>query len=70
MSDLFGGRLPVVVTLDAQIACVEREIGMREFVYPRRIASGAMTPGKADAELAGMRAALETLKELKAERSP
>jgi len=59
---LFGG-LPVIVTLAAQIECVEREIKLRERVYPRWISEGRMTPGKADAELAGMRAVLATVRE-------
>jgi len=58
------GELPAQVTLRDQIACVEREITMRERVYPRWVAAGKMTPGKADAELAGMRAVLETLRGL------
>jgi hypothetical protein len=50
------------ITLGAQIACVEREIGMREHVYPRRVADGKMSQAKADDELAAMRAVLATLK--------
>lgn len=45
-----------------QIACVEREIAMRERVYPRWVADHKMTQKKADQELAAMRAVLETVK--------
>ncbi len=59
MADLFP------LTLDDQIACVKREIGMREFVYPRRVADGKMKQDKADHELAAMKAVLATLIERK-----
>ena len=38
MSDLFEA------TIEEQIACIEREIRMREHVYAKRVANGAMTP--------------------------
>lgn len=49
------------ITIAAQIACVEREIGMREHVYHRRVSEGKMTVNKARDELAAMRAVLATL---------
>jgi len=49
-------------SLDDQVACVEREIGYRERVYPRRVTAGQMTPALADRELRRMRAVLETLR--------
>lgn len=49
------------MTLQEQIDCVRREIGMRERVYPRWVASGKMTQTKADHEIATMREVLETL---------
>lgn len=51
-------------TLAEQIECVEREIGMREKVYPRwvRAIPQKLTQAKADQELARMRAVLATLK--------
>jgi hypothetical protein len=61
MPDLFGTTL-APVPLPAQIACIEREIAMRERVYPNWVASGRMSQAKADAELLAMRAALETLR--------
>lgn len=50
------------IPLDAQIACVEREIRLRERVYPNWIAHGRMTKAKADSEIATMRAVLDTLR--------
>ncbi len=51
--------------LAEQIRCVEREIAIREHVYPWRVEAKRMTQSKADTELAAMRAALETLKGIK-----
>lgn len=42
-------------------ACAERELKMRERVYPRWIEQGRMTQQKADAETAMMRAIVEAL---------
>jgi hypothetical protein len=52
------------VSLSEQIRVVEREVKLREFVYPRRVAKGDMTQSLADRETAGMRAVLKTLREL------
>ncbi len=60
MTDLFPPNL------DDQIASVEREIGYRERVYPRRVTAGQMTPALADRELSRMRAVLETLRNYRA----
>lgn len=49
------------VTLEQQIACLRRELALRERVYPKWVASGRMTPVGADRELDAMRAALQTL---------
>lgn len=54
------------ISLDVQVACIRREIGMRERVYPRWVATEKMKPQKADDEIAAMRAVLATLQELKA----
>lgn len=59
--DLFGDPTPADVSLADQIACVEREIAMRERVYPRWVQSERMTQEKADRELLTMRAVLATL---------
>ena len=45
-----------------QIKCVEREIGMRERVYPNWVKSGKMKPETAERETGAMKAVLETLK--------
>lgn len=56
-------------SLDAQIACVKREINMRVHVYPRWVGQGRMTQAEADRELNTMRAVQATLERaLKAER--
>jgi hypothetical protein len=52
---------PVAVTIQAQIKCVERELGMREVVYARRISAGKMTLTESNEQMALMRAVLKTL---------
>ena len=54
------------VPIDAQVKCLQREIAMRQRVYPRWVAAGRMTQAKADEEIATMRAALETVESLAA----
>jgi hypothetical protein len=44
-----------------QIACVRREIAMRERVYPKWVNAGRMKADAAEREIAAMRAVLETL---------
>lgn len=61
MSALFES-LPI--PLEEQITCVEREISMRERVYPRWVVEHRMTQAKAERELAAMRAVLRTLRGL------
>lgn len=53
-------------TIDAQLKCVQREIEMREKVYPRRVAEGKMNKLHADHELATMKAVLQTLMQVAA----
>lgn len=48
--------------IDAQIKCVEREVAMRERVYPRWVASGKMKSQVAAYELLAMQTVLQTLK--------
>lgn len=55
------------VSIEEQIRCVEREIGMRVQVYARRVLERRMTQGTADKEIAHMRAVLNTLLNLKAQ---
>jgi hypothetical protein len=49
------------VPIEVQVRCIEREIAMRERVYPRWVESKRMTQGKADEEMEAMRAVLATL---------
>ena len=49
------------ITLDQMIACVEREIGMRERVYPRWVEQKKLLQTTADQELARMRAVRDFL---------
>ena len=51
-----------MITIEEQIKCVEREIKMREWVYPMRIESGKMTKKKAKQEIDSMKGVLNTLK--------
>ncbi len=53
------------VSIEEQIAEVEREIKLREHVYPRWVAEKKMRQEKADKCMAAMRAVLETLKTTK-----
>jgi hypothetical protein len=55
-----------MITIDEQLACVEREIGMRRRAYPRWVESGRMTQAKMDDEIRTMKAVAETLRELQA----
>lgn len=52
------------MTIDQQIACVAREIAMRERVYPTFVRRNKMSQEKADNEIAAMRAVLKTLEKL------
>ena len=49
------------ITLDEQIECVRREIGMRHRVYPRWVQIGRITQAHADHQIAAMTAVLATL---------
>ena len=57
--------MPAPITLDEQIECVKREIGMRRRVYPRWIEAWRMTEERADHEIAAMEAVLATLESLR-----
>ena len=52
-------------SLDAQIACVRRELALRQRVYPRWVAASKMKQAKADEEIAAMQAVHDTLAKLK-----
>jgi hypothetical protein len=49
------------VTIFDEVECVEREVRLREQVYPRRVSQGKMTQAQATRELARMRAVLARL---------
>lgn len=53
------------VTIEDQIASVEREIKLREAHYPRWVEQKKLTQKTADLEIARMRAVLSTLVNLK-----
>jgi hypothetical protein len=59
-----------MITLEQQIKCVGREIGMRRNVYPKFVGSGKMSQEKADYEIAAMTAVYETLKNLRTASAP
>jgi hypothetical protein len=52
------------------LACVEREVRMRERVYPEWVKLGRMSEKKAHDELAAMRAVREVIAALPVELSP
>lgn len=56
--------------LNEQIACVKREIGMRERVYPNFVARGKMKEEKAEDEREAMRSVLDTLEHLASAGEP
>ena len=51
----------IPITLEEEIICLRREIGMRQSVYPRWVASGKMKLDRAEREIAVMKSALERL---------
>lgn len=53
------------MTIDDMIKCAEREVGMRERVYPRWVEAKKMSQAKADSEMATMKAIVEFLKKHK-----
>ena len=53
--------MPGDFSLEEMKACVEREIRMRERVYPRWVQNGKMSQNKADTEIACMKAVLRRL---------
>lgn len=50
------------INIDEMIKCVEREIGMRQRVYPKWVAMKKMSQEKADLEIRTMIAVLDQLK--------
>ena len=53
------------VDINAQIACVEREISMRRTVYARRVDERKMRQSVADRQILEMQAVLHTLERVK-----
>jgi len=53
------------ITLADQIAEVEREVVLRVRVYPRWVALGRLTPGKAERQITVMEEVLKSLYTLK-----
>ena len=51
----------MAVTLENQIRCVQREIGLRERVYPKWVRDGKMKERVAQYEIEAMKAVLATL---------
>lgn len=51
----------MLIPLNDQIACLDREIALRQRVYPHLVATGKMTEVKAQYELVAMEAVRETL---------
>lgn len=49
------------ISLSEQIACVRREIGQRERVYPRLVSAGKKRQGEAEYETACMQQVLKSL---------
>jgi hypothetical protein len=58
--------LPDGFTRDDLLKCVDREIRLRERVYPRWVEQARMTAGHAQGELSGMRAVRAVLAQLPA----
>lgn len=52
------------VPLADQVRCVEREVALRERLYPDFVARRRMTPADSKRELVRMRAVLRTLRRL------
>ena len=52
------------ISIAEQITSVEREIRMREKVYPRWVERKKLSQAKADHEMAAMHAVLETLRKV------
>ncbi len=63
-NDLFPDA-PQMVTLADQIAAAERELKLRQRVYPRLISEGKLSEDFAGHQLACQAAILETLKQCK-----
>ena len=54
-------------TLDEQIACADREVGLRLRVYPTWVRQGRLKQHKADREIETMRAIAASLRQMQAQ---
>lgn len=62
MSGLFEiDALPIAVTIDRQIAAVDRELRLRRNLYPRKVLAGQLSQAKATEEIELMEAVRATL---------
>ncbi len=61
MAELFP-EVAAAADLEAEISCVERELGFRRRCYPRWLASGKITKALADREIELMERVLARLK--------
>jgi len=59
-----------IPTVEQQIAEVQREIALRENIYPRWVETGRLTKQKADHQIACMKAVLGVLMAHKAMSGP
>jgi len=57
----------VKITIAEQIACVDRELGMRRRVYPRWVERGKLNPATADLEIKRMEAVKDSLRRVQTE---
>lgn len=62
MGDLFP---PLDYSIDEQVAEVERELHLREELYPKWVLARKMTQSRADRQIGLMRAVLVNMKRLK-----
>lgn len=60
----------MTVTIDDEIKCVGREIGLRRAVYPRKVEQGKMLQHVADKEIAVMVAIHNRLKAIQQDGKP
>lgn len=61
--------MPLAVSIDNMVACVQREIGFRARVYPRWVSQGKLKAETAAMEQERMAAVLEALEELRLARA-
>jgi hypothetical protein len=55
-------------TVDELIACVDREVKKRRWVYPRQVLAGKMSVSKADREIAMMEKVMILLRGIRGNR--